>query len=157
MSMLVLQRAMELVRKSSFVRFLISGGINTVATYAAYLALLQATSYKVAYTVAYLIGIVISFCINRLFVFQTHRGWRSLVMFPFVYLAQYLVSLTVVFLWVEYLELPSTLAPLMAIIATIPMTFALSRFVFGKSALSNRMPNSRPASCRVRRRDRNNA
>ncbi|MEB1794586.1 GtrA family protein [Xanthomonas campestris pv. campestris] len=134
MSIPVLQQATELVRKSSFVRFLISGGINTVATYAVYIALLQVTSYKVAYTVAYVFGIFIAFFINRLFVFQTHRGWRSLVLFPFVYLAQYLVSLTVVFAWVEHLGFSVTLAPLMAILVTVPLTFLLSSLVFGRRA-----------------------
>ncbi|WP_225042331.1 GtrA family protein [Xanthomonas campestris] len=138
MSMPVLQQATELVRKSSFVRFLISGGINTVATYAVYIALLQVTSYKVAYTVAYVFGIFIAFFINRLFVFQTHRGWGSLLMFPFVYLAQYLVSLAVVFAWVEHLKMSAALAPLIAIVVTIPLTFVLSRFVFGNGTLVKR-------------------
>ncbi len=136
MSMHVLQQARKLVRTSSFVRFLISGGLNTAVTYITYLALLQATSYKVAYTIAYAFGIVIAFFINRLFVFQTHRGWRSLIMFPFIYLTQYLVSLAVVFAWVEHLGLPVALAPLMAILVTIPLTFLLSRFVFGSRATS---------------------
>lgn len=131
MSIFMLQRMRELVRKSSFVRFLISGGLNTVATYAAYLALLQAISYKAAYTVAYVFGIVIAFVINRLFVFQTHRGWRSLVLFPFVYLAQYLMSLAIVWTWVEQMCLPAALAPMVAIVITVPLTFILSRFVFG--------------------------
>lgn len=134
----MLQKARDLVGRSSFLRFLISGGINTVATYAAYLALLQANSYKVAYTAAYVFGIVIAFFINRLFVFRTHRGWRSLLMFPFVYLAQYLVSLAVVFAWVEHLKMPAALAPLIAIVVTIPLTFILSRFVFGNSTLVNK-------------------
>lgn len=131
----MLRKARDLVSGSSFVRFLISGGINTVATYAAYLALLQATSYKVAYTVAYVFGIVIAFFINRLFVFRTHRGWRSLLMFPFVYLAQYLVSLAVVFAWVEHLGFSVALAPIVAILVTVPLTFLLSRFVFGRRTI----------------------
>ncbi|APO97330.1 GtrA family protein [Xanthomonas vesicatoria] len=131
----MLRKARDLVSESSFVRFLISGGINTVATYAAYLALLQATSYKVAYTVAYVFGIVIAFFINRLFVFRTHRGWRSLLMFPFVYLAQYLVSLAVVFAWVEHLGFSVALAPIVAILVTVPLTFLLSRFVFGRRTI----------------------
>ncbi|MBB3826551.1 GtrA family protein [Xanthomonas arboricola] len=135
MSMPMLRKARDLVSGSSFVRFLISGGINTVATYAAYLALLQATSYKVAYTVAYVFGIVIAFFINRLFVFRTHRGWRSLLMFPFVYLAQYLVSLAVVFAWVEHLGFSVALAPIVAILVTVPLTFLLSRFVFGRRTI----------------------
>ncbi|WP_434989310.1 GtrA family protein [Xanthomonas melonis] len=142
MSMPVLQQVRKLVRKSSFVRFLISGGINTVATYATYLALLQATSYKVAYTAAYVFGIVIAFFVNRLFVFQTHRGWRSLLLFPFVYLTQYVVSLAVVFAWVEHFGFSATLAPLMAILVTVPLTFLLSRFVFGGSTLTKAPPMS---------------
>ena len=59
-------------------------------------------------------AIVLAFVINRLFVFQTHRGWRSMVLFPFVYLAQYLVSLAVLWTWVERLHMSSKLAPLIA-------------------------------------------
>lgn len=122
------------VASSSFLRFLISGGFNTAATYAVYLALLGTLGYKVAYTIAYVFGIVLAFAINRLFVFRSHRGWRSVVLFPLVYLAQYMVSLTVIWLWVEQLHLSSKLAPLIAIVITIPLTFVLSRFVFrGKS------------------------
>lgn len=130
----MLERVRKLVKESSFVRFLLSGGLNTAATYAAYLLLLQVTTYKVAYTIAYALGIVIAFVVNRVFVFQTHRGWRSLVMFPFVYAAQYSVSLAVVWAWVERLGFPATFAPLVAILVTVPLTFVLSRFVFGARA-----------------------
>jgi putative flippase GtrA len=128
-----LSRLRALVAGSSFLRFLLSGGLNTLATYALYLALLPIAGYKLAYTIAYLFGIVLAFVINRFFVFQSYRGWRSVVLFPLVYLAQYLVSLGVIWLWVERLQLPPELAPLVAIVITIPMTFALSRLIFGLS------------------------
>lgn len=118
------------VAASSFLRFLISGGVNTVATYAVYLALLQLAGYKFAYTIAYVFGIALSFVINRFFVFQTHRGWRSMVFFPFVYLAQYLVSLLILWVWVERLHQPKQLGPIIAVIFTVPLTYALSRLVF---------------------------
>lgn len=124
-------RFREIVASSSFARFLISGGINTATTYAVYLMLLGVTGYKLAYTIAYILGIALSFVINRFFVFQAHRGWRSMVLFPFVYLAQYLVSLAVIWTWIERLNLSKTLAPLIAILITIPLTFVLSRLVFG--------------------------
>ena len=129
----LLTRLRAMVAASSFLRFLISGGMNTAATYAVYLVLLRFVDYKLAYTIAYLFGIVLAFFINRLFVFRTHRGWRSMVMFPFVYLAQYLVSLGVVWVWVERLHLWKEAAPLVAIVITIPMTFVLSRLVFGRT------------------------
>jgi putative flippase GtrA len=125
-------RLRSLIAGSSFLRFLISGGVNTGATYAVYLSLLGMAGYKVAYTIAYVFGIVLAFVINRLFVFRTHRGWRSIVLFPFIYLAQYLVSMAVVWVWVERLGLPAALAPLIAIAITLPLTFVLSRYVFGQ-------------------------
>lgn len=118
------------VASSSFLRFLISGGVNTAATYGIYLALLGSLGYRGAYTIAYVFGILLAFAINRLFVFRSHRGWRSMVLFPFVYVAQYLVSLMVIWVWVEHLHLSNKLAPLAAIALTVPLTFVLSRLVF---------------------------
>jgi len=133
---ITLTRLRGLISRSSFLRFLISGGVNTGATYGMYLLLLQFMGYKPAYTVAYIFGIVLGFLLNRLFVFQAHRGWRSLVLYPFVYLAQYLVSLAIVWAWVERLHMPASIAPLFAIVITIPLTYVLSRIVFGKRAES---------------------
>ena len=123
----------KVVASSSFLRFLISGGVNTTVTYATYLGLLQVTGYKTAFTLAYLVVISVAFGMNRHFVFKTHRGWRSVVMFPFVYVAQYVTSLAVVWLWVEQFLLPKEIAPLVAIAATIPLTFALSQLAFGQA------------------------
>lgn len=136
------------VAKSSFLRFLISGGVNTATTFAAYLILLRITGYKTAYTLAYVFGIALAFAINRFFVFQTHRGWRSVVMFPFVYLIQYAASIAVVWLWVEKLGFPKEAAPLAAIALTIPLTFLLLRLVFGKrsSDASAHQPDTRAAN-----------
>ncbi|MGN6120147.1 MAG: GtrA family protein [Rhodanobacter sp.] len=124
-----------LVVRSRFFRFLISGGINTVATYAIYLVLLRVVEYRVAYTIAYVIGIFLAYAINRMFVFRTHRGWSSALLFPLVYLVQYLVSIASVWIWVDKLDLPKVLAPSIAILVTVPMTYLLSRFVFMKRKL----------------------
>lgn len=126
----LLLKAQAIIAKSSFLRFLISGGLNTLATYIVYLALLNTLGYKVAYTIAYVFGIIIAFVFNRIFVFKTHRGWRSAIFFPFVYLAQYLVSLLVIWIWVGRLALPDEVGPLIAIAITVPMTFFLSKLAF---------------------------
>lgn len=126
---------------SSFVRFLISGGINTGATFAVYLVLLHFVAYKLAYSIAYIFGIILAFLINRFFVFRTHRGWQSFMLFPFVYLAQYLVSMAIVWTCVDQLDLKKEVAPLIAVMITIPLTFILSRFVFGRISEDNHHKN----------------
>lgn len=118
-------------------RFLLSGGFNTVATYVVYLALLQSFGYRGAYTVAYAIGILLAYVINRIFVFRTHRGWSSILLFPFVYLAQYLVGLVALWAWIDKFGLAKPLAPLVAILITVPLTYLLSRFVFVRKDVSS--------------------
>lgn len=134
---LLLTRLEGLIRTSSFVRFLISGGLNTGATYVCYLLLLRAVDYKVAYTIAYVLGVALSFIVSRLFVFQAHRGWLSLAMFPLVYITQYLIGLLIVWAWIAKLSLPASIAPIVSIVAQIPLTFFMTRFVFGRDGKSS--------------------
>ncbi|WP_455925526.1 GtrA family protein [Pseudomonas putida] len=121
--------------KSSFVRFLLSGAFNTAVTYGLYLLLLNVLAYQASYTIAYVTGIVLAFVLNRFFVFQSHRGLTSIILFPTVYLAQYLLNLIVVWLWVDRLHLSDKLAPLAAIALSVPVTYGLSRHVFKPRAV----------------------
>jgi putative flippase GtrA len=91
---------------------------------------MQLLDYKTAYSAAYLAGVAIAFVVSRTFVFRTHNGWRSLALFPLVYIAQYGVSLAVVWAWVEVVRLPKVVAPLAAIAVTVPLTYLLSKVVF---------------------------
>ena len=116
--------------RSSFFRFLVSGGVNTIVTYAIYLALVETAGYGIAYTTSYVCGIVLAFLINRVFVFKEHQGWRSMILFPFVYLAQYLASLFILWIWIERLQQSEATGPILAIIITVPLTFILSKLVF---------------------------
>lgn len=128
----MLVRIRNLVARSTFLRFLISGGANTIATYSIYLMLLRFIGYRVSYTVSYVAGILLSFYLNRIFVFQAHRGWRSVALFPFVYIVQYLTGLTLLWLWVAVFKLPRESGPIVAILVTVPLTYVLSRGVFGR-------------------------
>lgn len=125
-----MQKLLSRITHFSFVRFLIAGGFNTAMTYLLYLILLTVVSYQVSYTIAYVLGILLAFGLNRFFVFKTHRGVQSVLIFPFVYLIQYTVSIYVLWLWVEHYGLNDKLAPLAAIIITVPLTYLLSRLIF---------------------------
>lgn len=125
-----IKRAAAKILQVDFARFLLSGGFNTLVTYGIYLLLLNVLSYKTSYTVAYVAGIVLAYSLNRYFVFKSHQGIKSVALFPLVYLAQYLTSLLILWVWVEKLGLDSRIAPLIAIAITVPMTFVLSRYVF---------------------------
>ncbi len=115
-----------------FIRFLFSGGLNTILTYLLYLLLLHFFSYKISYTLCFLTGIVIAYFLNRIFVFRSSAGWRTVALLPLVYLIQYLAGLGIILLWVEVLNWSVFFAPLVAVIITIPVTFMLSYLIFNK-------------------------
>jgi putative flippase GtrA len=115
---------------SPFLRFLISGGANTLCTYLLYLALLQLLPYWLSYALAFISGIALAYALNRFFVFGAPRSEKKAAMLPLVYLAQYLVGAMIVYVWVDLLHLHAALAPLASIAITIPLTFAASRWLF---------------------------
>ena len=82
-----------------FVRFLLSGVFNTATTYGLYPVLLRFVLYRTSYSLAYIIGVVLSYFLNRVFVFRSNRGLSTAALFPVVYLIQYLAGLSVVPLW----------------------------------------------------------
>jgi len=123
-------RILKLFLSARFARFLASGAVNTALSYLLYLALLPFLTYAVSYTVAYVAGIVISYLLNRFFVFREGRGLASAAVFPLVYLVQFLLAQAILWLWVDLAGWDARLAPLAAICLTIPVTFVLSRWVF---------------------------
>jgi len=121
---------------SSVQRFLIAGVANTGLTYLAYLLLLQVSPYGVAFTVAFVLGILASYLLNALFVFRRRMSWRSFFRFPLIYMVQYLLGLLLVSLCVEWFGVAAWIAPLIALTVTIPLTYLMSRAVFGARGAS---------------------
>jgi putative flippase GtrA len=115
---------------SPFLRFLISGSVNTAGTYLLYLALLQFLPYWLSYAIAFVCGIGLAYLLNRFFVFGAPRSEAKAAMLPVVYLVQYGVGALIVFIWVRGLDWPASLAPLASIAITVPLTFAASRWLF---------------------------
>jgi putative flippase GtrA len=116
-----------------FLRFLLTGGFNTGVTYVLYLVLLKFLPYIWSYSVSYICGIVLAFALSRFFVFKEHRGLRSVLFFPLVYVAQYLFGILVIWFWVKNLQFSQELAPLAAIALSLPLTYFLTKIIFVKS------------------------
>ena len=117
-----------------FARFLVAGAVNTGISYAVYLLLLAILPYLAAYTISYLVGIVISYLLLTRFVFRTRRRLATAVRFPLVYIAQYLIGSAVIVLLVETMGVRASIAAIAAIVVSIPVTFALSRLLLRAKA-----------------------
>ena len=111
-------------------RFLLAGAANTLLTYLLYLLLLKPVGHRLAYGLAYAAGIGLAYVLGRGFVFKRHAGWRSVLLTPLIYLLQFCAGLLIVEVWVTVLGLRAELAPLVAVAATLPLTYVLSRWAF---------------------------
>lgn len=120
---------MRQIPESAFLRFLVSGALNTCITYGLYLLLNLFMDYRYAYSSAYVSGIVISYLINTGWVFRSYISVRSFLLYPSVYLLQYLAALLLLDFLVESLSMAQTLAPALVILATVPLTFFMSRTI----------------------------
>ncbi len=110
-----------------FVRFLLVGMANTVFGYVVYAALLTFIGYKPAYTASFVLSVLFSYWLNSRFVFGVRLSIKGLLRFPIVYLVQYVLGIVLMFVMVEKIGVSAYFSPLIVIIATIPVTFILSR------------------------------
>jgi putative flippase GtrA len=111
------------------VRFVLAGGLNAVACYAAYLGLLPLLGYAVAYSVTYFGGIFFAYYLSARLVFRRPLQWRHAVQYPLVYVLQYGLGITLTTALIEGLHLHAVYAPPLAIMITLPFTFWLARWI----------------------------
>jgi putative flippase GtrA len=115
-------------RNRRWFRFLAGGGLNTIVTYALYLGINQILSYQISYLIAYVTGIVFSYCLNAIFVFRVQLSWKGLFTFPLVYIFQYVASAILLGAMVEFGSINAKIAPLFVPVIMIPVTYSLVKF-----------------------------
>ena len=112
-----------------FNKFIFFGIVNSALGYVIYVILVFFLAYPVAYTIAYLAGIFISYYLNSKFVFKREMCLTKVLQYPVVYIVQYVLSLLLLYLLVELCQINKLVAPVLVIIVTVPVTFVLSRFI----------------------------
>lgn len=117
-----------------FARFLISGAINTVTTYLIYVVLVLFLPYPVAYTITTALGILLSYYLNARFVFRQPLRLSAALRYPAVYGIQYVLGMGLLYFLVEVGHLSKFIAPLFIVLATVPVTFVLSRLIILRKA-----------------------
>ncbi|MEU7861913.1 GtrA family protein [Nonomuraea sp. NPDC049141] len=111
-----------------FARFIVGGAANTAATHGLFVVLSWSIPPSLAYSIAYLSGIVLAYVINTTFVFRTRASIRTAARFPAVYVVSYLVGLSLIVLLTEAGMTP-WLAMLGVIAVNVPLTFVMVRYV----------------------------
>lgn len=115
-----------------FPRFLFAGALHNVAGYGLYLLLNLFLPYAAAYTVSYGSAVLVSFILNRRFVFKSSRS-VSATLLPFfaLHLSAYIIAIGLVTVLVEFFATPEWMAPLLATAVLTVYMFFGTRFVMG--------------------------
>lgn len=115
-------------------RFLISGGLNTLATLAVYWLLLLVMHYQLAYGLSYALGIFISYGLNLRYVFRASHSLRKVLMFPLVYVVGYGCGAMTLDLCTRVIGIDVRLGPLVAALVSMPITFLLSKLLLERKS-----------------------
>jgi putative flippase GtrA len=93
-----------------------------------------AFSYRIAFTASYVIGIIFAYFFNVLVVFKSGLSFTKFLQFPLVYVVQYLLSIGLLEVFVQRLNVSTTIAPMFVFVIVTPLTYLLSRWILkGKS------------------------
>lgn len=115
---------------ASAARFLAFGGLNTLVTYLGYLVLLHWLPYRTSYSIAFASGVVLAYVMNRYLVFRLPGGRFGPLYVAVIYAGQYLLGLVIVTIWVDWIGGPARVAPLIAIVVSLPITYLCNAYVF---------------------------
>ena len=117
----------EIWRVGSPLRFVFWGGVNALAGYSIYAVLILFVPYLISYTIAYVLGIPISYFFNSKFVFGQELRWSKALKYPLVYVVHYLFGTVSLYFFVQVLGINKLVAPALVVLLTVPVTYFLIR------------------------------
>ncbi|MDR2154616.1 MAG: GtrA family protein [Burkholderiaceae bacterium] len=119
-------------------RYLAAGALNTLLSWLLYLGLLRLLDFRLAYVLAFMAGVLMSYGLLRHVVFARPGQACALLRVAASHLLQLGLGLAVVQLWVVELHAPAELAPLVAVAVCLPVIFWLQRRIFKPDAAVGR-------------------
>lgn len=136
-----------------FVKFGIVGLSNTVVSYVIYVVsllifekydLMPSVDYLVAQIIAFILSVLWSFYWNNKYVFkqdenQERNIWLALLKtyISYAFTGLFLNSILSL-LWVELLDIPKIIAPIVNLLVSVPINFFMNKFwAFGEGKKSN--------------------
>ncbi|HLR10667.1 MAG TPA: GtrA family protein [Sporosarcina sp.] len=114
--------------KGEFLRFVIVGVINTGTYYGLYLLGLYWLEwhYMMAHFFGFICSLIGSFFLNTYFTYKVKPTWKKFFQFPLTQVANTVITTIILFVLVEWFQLSSGLAPIVAMFFTVPITFIMT-------------------------------
>lgn len=119
---------MQKFQVREFITFAIVGVINTATYYAFYLFGLKrlGLAYMIAHFGAVILSMVISFFLNSYVTYKVKPTLKKFLVYPVTQLVNIVVTAVLLYILVDGLHVNSSIAPLGALIITVPVTFVVT-------------------------------
>ncbi len=92
--------------------------------------------YQVSYVIAYIIPLSLSFVLNSIFVFKSHKSTRNLVVFFSIYLSSMVSGMLLMALFKRFIPLDETWLSYMTLPFTMAQNFSLSHLCLKKKSIN---------------------
>jgi putative flippase GtrA len=112
------------------VRFLVVGGLNTLATYAVFIVLGLFMPAWIAYTIAFAAGIAWVVLGSSKFVYKGDHSARRLAVFAGWYIVIYAIGRVIIHLLSPVGFVDLAIASVLVLVVTTPLNFIGGRFIF---------------------------
>ena len=118
-----------------FIKFAIVGFGNlfvSLITY--YLLVFFSINYQIANIGGFITGSLNGYIWNKLWVFKENKqNMTSIVKFYLTYLATWILSAILLYIWIEILKISDKIAPIINVVITTPINYLLNKlWVFKK-------------------------
>ncbi|GAD87921.1 hypothetical protein VHA01S_002_00300 [Vibrio halioticoli NBRC 102217] len=113
------------------IRFALVGGVNTIAAYLAFMAIYELSGrYLVSSVLSYFIGMLISYALNRTFVFNSEKKGGQFIPFCVVNLASLSCSTGALFILVHYVGLHVYVGQALAVCVSMAINYLGYKKIF---------------------------
>ncbi|MCD8821387.1 GtrA family protein [Staphylococcus gallinarum] len=118
------------------IKFIIVGGINTIDYYIVYLFLLKilGLNYLISHLTGFIVSFIISYYLNCYFVYKVTPTWKKFIQFPITQVINMGMQTLLLYIFVQWFQVSSVIAPFVGLIITIPITFILSKYILRDEA-----------------------
>lgn len=116
--------------------FSIVGVISTLFTAALLLLFNNVLQWheQVSYALSYMIPLFLSFVLNSIFVFNSHKSVRNIVVYFSIYLSSMFTGMVLLAIYKNFFSWDETILSYMTIPVTMAQNFTLSHFLLKKNA-----------------------
>lgn len=118
-------------KKQQFIRYIITGTVGTLFQYGIYYVLLNLMDARIAYSIATVFYILITFLMTNYYTFRVKPTWSNSLGYLIQQGLNYLMQISFLSLFL-HIGITKQLAPIPVYLIALPLNFFILRFIFKK-------------------------